>query len=90
MTGELAEKCMSAGAAWTLEKVFDRARLFETILVNRPPLPTMLRVDLPIDTITAEYVSRVMQAYDHNKSKVGRVIGRSRQSVQNKSKPKPE
>jgi len=82
LIGELQSDSIAAGATWVLEKDFDRARLLDTIFVNQPPAPTILRVDLPLDAITKLYIDRVMKAEGGSKSATARVIGRQRSTVQ--------
>ena len=90
MHHELADACARAGASWSLEKPFDRDTLFATIVVHGGPPPMMLRVDLPLETVTTEYIQRVLDARAGNKSAAARVLGKTRQSLQRILKGKPD
>jgi CheY-like chemotaxis protein len=67
MNAALAAECIEAGADWALAKPFRKGALLEAVCSGRRRVPTMLRTDLPLETIKQLYIERVMAECNGNK-----------------------
>lgn len=82
MSPDIRGQCLAAGADWTLQKPIRRAQLLEAFCSGRRVTPTMLRTDLPLETIKQLYIERVMAEQNGNKSAAARILGQRRTTLQ--------